>query len=138
MLYECAALRPPFTANDFPSLSKKVNIGSYDQIPAIYSKRLSDVIKSCLKVNFRERPTASEIMADTIFQYMHSTEEGSVNLLNTIRCPRILKMIKQKLPETKALGKKQGTSKLKDSGKLLKDSGKLSPPPIDVRKLVSE
>ena len=77
-------------------------------------------------------------MADTIFQYMHSTEEGSVNLLNTIRCPRILKMIKQKLPETKSLGKKQGTSKLKDSGKLLKDSGKLSPPPIDVRKLVSE
>ena len=44
-------------------------------------------------------------MADSVFQYMHSNEEGTVNLLNTIRCPRILKMIQQKLPEAKSLKK---------------------------------
>lgn len=59
LLYECAALKPPFLANDFPSLSRKVNIGYYDPIPSIYSKRLSDVIRNCLKVNFRERLNAA-------------------------------------------------------------------------------
>jgi NIMA (never in mitosis gene a)-related kinase len=52
-MYEIAALRPPFLANDFPSLSKKVNQGYFDPIPAIYSKRLSDVIKSCLRVGMK-------------------------------------------------------------------------------------
>lgn len=93
------------------------------------------MIKSCLKVNFRERSTATDIMADSVFQYMHSSEEGSVNLLNTIRCPRILKMIQQKLPDPKSLNKKENTAR--ETAKQLKDSGKLSPPPIDVRKLVS-
>ena len=45
-------------ANDFPSLSKKVSTGQYDPIPSMYSRRLADVIKSCLKVNYRERPSA--------------------------------------------------------------------------------
>jgi hypothetical protein len=52
-------LRPPFLANDFASLSKKVNVGYYDSIPLIYSTRLSDVIRNCLKVSFRERPSAA-------------------------------------------------------------------------------
>ncbi len=59
LLYECAVLKPPFLAKDFQSLSKKVNIGYYDPIPSIYSKRLSDLIRNCLKVNFRERPNAN-------------------------------------------------------------------------------
>jgi len=33
---------------------------------------------------------------------MHSSEEGTVNLLSTIRCPRVLKLIQQKLPEGKS------------------------------------
>ena len=37
-----------------------------------------------------------------MFQYMHNSEEGSVNLLNTIRCPRVLKLIQQKLPDAKS------------------------------------
>ena len=97
-MYECAALRPPFMANDFPSLMKKVNMGYFEPIPACYSKRLSDITKLCLKVNFRERLSASDLMLDSVFQYMQGSEEGSVSLLNTIRCPRILKLIQQKLP----------------------------------------
>lgn len=105
LLYEIATLRPPFLANDFPSLSKKVNQGYCDPIPVIYSKRLSDVIKNCLRVNMKDRPSAAELLNDTVFQFMQSTEEGSVNLLNTIRCPRVLKLIQQKLPDVKSLGK---------------------------------
>lgn len=128
-MYECAALRPPFLANDFPSLMKKVNSGYCDPIPVVYSKRLSDVIKSCLRVNPRERPSPADLMMDSVFQYMQGSEEGSVSLLNTIRCPRVLKLIQQKLPEGKSLKKNES---------YLKNSGRISPAPLDVRKLVSE
>ena len=59
---------------------------------------------------------------------MQGSDEGSVSLLNTIRCPRILRMIQQKLPDAKSLKKGEG----------LKDSGRLSPPPPDLRKIMSE
>ena len=50
-MYECAALKPPFMANDFPALSKKINMGYFDPIPVTYSQRMEDVIRQCLKVN---------------------------------------------------------------------------------------
>jgi NIMA (never in mitosis gene a)-related kinase len=53
LLYEITSLRPPFMANDFPSLNKKINQGYFDPIPAVYSKRLSDTIKNCLKIHMR-------------------------------------------------------------------------------------
>lgn len=68
-------------------------------------------------------------MLDSVFQYMQGSEEGSVSLLNTIRCPRVLKLIQQKLPEGKSLKKNES---------YLKNSGRISPAPVDVRKLVSE
>jgi hypothetical protein len=46
-------------ANDFPSLSRKVTIGFYDPIPAIYSKKLAHMIKKCLSVKMHERPSAA-------------------------------------------------------------------------------
>ena len=58
LIYECAALRPPFLAKDFPSLSKKINQGHIDPIPHCYSARLSEVIKACLCVSFKDRPSA--------------------------------------------------------------------------------
>jgi serine/threonine protein kinase len=73
-MHECATLRPPFLANDFPSLMKKVNQGYCDPIPTVYSKRLSDLIKSCLRVNPRERPSAAELTLDSVFQYMQDSQ----------------------------------------------------------------
>jgi hypothetical protein len=36
---------------------------------------------------------------------MAKAEEGSINLLNTIRCPKVLRLIQHKLPEAKSPGK---------------------------------
>ena len=108
-MYECAALRPPFLASDIPSLSKKITSGHFDSIPSMYSQRMEDIIRWCLKVNHRERPSAADIMRDNVFKYMHDTEEGSVNLLSTIRCPRVLKMLQQKLPEVKTENKRKSS-----------------------------
>ena len=62
LLYELAALRPPFIAKDFPGLSRKVVLGYYDPIPSTYSKRLAEVIKRCLSVKMNERPSAKELL----------------------------------------------------------------------------
>ena len=56
VLYELATLKPPFIAKDFPGLSRKVTLGYYEPIPATYSKKLSDLIKSCLQVKMQNRP----------------------------------------------------------------------------------
>jgi serine/threonine protein kinase len=37
VLYEMAALRPPFTATDLPGLYKKICAGQFSRIPANYS-----------------------------------------------------------------------------------------------------
>lgn len=67
LLYELAALHPPFLAKDFPGLSRKVTLGYYDPIPSAYSKKLGDLIKRCLNVRMGERPTAKDLLKDQIF-----------------------------------------------------------------------
>lgn len=59
VMYECASLRPPFIASDFPALCKKVNLGYFDPVPAIYSQKMEDIIRSCMKLHFKERPSAA-------------------------------------------------------------------------------
>lgn len=62
LLYEMATLRPPFLAKDLPGLSKKITQGYYEPIPASYSKKLSDMIKTCLQVKMQNRPSAKEML----------------------------------------------------------------------------
>lgn len=57
LIYEIAMLRPPFVANDFPTLNKKIQIGYYEQLPIIYSKKLCLTLKKCLAVRAQERPS---------------------------------------------------------------------------------
>ena len=56
VLYEMAALRPPFVASDLQSLYKKVCAGIFDRIPMVYSGELANVISSLLKVDPNKRP----------------------------------------------------------------------------------
>lgn len=62
LLYELTALKPPFLANDFPGLSRKVTLGYYEPVSPLFSKKLSDLIKSCLQVKMQNRPTAKELL----------------------------------------------------------------------------
>ncbi len=56
VLYEVAALRPPFTAHDLSGLYKKVCAGVFDRIPFQYSNDLQSVIASLLKLDPKKRP----------------------------------------------------------------------------------
>ena len=50
VVYEMACLKPPFRANDMKSLYNRILKGAYDGLPKSYSKELSDIIASMLKV----------------------------------------------------------------------------------------
>jgi NIMA (never in mitosis gene a)-related kinase len=57
VIYEMAALKPPFTATDLSGLCKKICAGYFNRIPASYSNDLAKVISSLLKINPNERPS---------------------------------------------------------------------------------
>lgn len=58
VLYEMAALKPPFDASDMKTLFKKVNKGTFQKISTSYSQELANLISSLLRVNPKERPSA--------------------------------------------------------------------------------
>lgn len=66
VLYEMAALRVPFEANTLPDLYKKITQGIISKIPSSYSDDLYNVIKLCLKVDPRQRPTVEELLNNPI------------------------------------------------------------------------
>ena len=57
VLYEAAALHPPFRAADMKGLYNKVISGKYPEIPKMYSSDLMGVIKSLLQQNPSLRPS---------------------------------------------------------------------------------
>jgi len=61
VLYEMITLKPPFRAEDMPSLFKKVIKGVYQEIPRTYSKDLAQIIRSLLQVSAHQRPDCSII-----------------------------------------------------------------------------
>lgn len=68
VLYEMAAHRPPFTANDIQTLYKRVMGGYYPRIPAVYSSELSEIINSLLQMNPSDRPSVSELLNNSVVQ----------------------------------------------------------------------
>lgn len=62
VLYEMAALCPPFKAKDMKNLFKKVVKGTYPDIPYHYSDELRKMIKLCLRVSVSARPTAVQLL----------------------------------------------------------------------------
>jgi NIMA (never in mitosis gene a)-related kinase len=57
VIYEAAALHPPFRANAMPSLFKRITAGVYPDLPSIYSAELGQLIKTLLQQQPANRPT---------------------------------------------------------------------------------
>lgn len=110
MLYEMITLLPPFRANSMQGLANKVTKGVYEPISSRYSADLHQMIKSCLQVNCEKRPSCEQILATpgllnhltgTLeeLNFEEESEAQSDNLLQTIRCPRNLGQITERLPK---------------------------------------
>lgn len=111
VLYEMITLMPPFRASSMAGLSQKVTRGNYDPIPNHFSKDLQTVVKMCLQVKPSNRPLCDKILATPgLLNHITGTlenidlkeaeEEVDNNLLATIRCPRNLGMITDRLPKS--------------------------------------
>ena len=114
MIYELAALRPPFVGDSFPSLKRAVVAGRYQAIPSKYSSPLHRVIAQMLKVNARERPSAESLLrcAD-LSSKLHldeitvvhaaaqqpSREQAFMQLMETIKVPQNLRKLNVALPK---------------------------------------
>jgi len=61
VIYEAAALRPPFMAKDMRGLYQKVLSGNYSEIPKSYSNELMELIRLLLQKNPNARPSCGNI-----------------------------------------------------------------------------
>ncbi len=96
------------------------------------------MIKRCMTVDISKRPTAEELLKEEVFEMLDKNEEGDVELLDTIRCPRVLKFLNEKLPDDQYEGtKKVKTLKFIDSNE---ESSKMSMKnqPRSMKKIGSE
>jgi hypothetical protein len=106
-----AALKPPFRAKDMQDLYKKVQKGQFDRIPSRYSNDLFSVISSCLQVSASARPNCDQLLSnpkvqryvqnmDILIEPEKDIKEARRQLLETIKLPKNLKLLKEKLPKS--------------------------------------
>ena len=107
VIYEMAALKPPFRANDMQGLFRKVQKGVFDKIPSHYSKDLFDIIALCLQISPSARPSCDQLLNHPIvvkhannMESMETEETVSsrMDLLKTIKMPRNPKALIGQLP----------------------------------------
>lgn len=107
-------LRPPFKAPDMKALYKKVVAVEYPPISSKYSADLSGILKVMLQANPLIRPSCEQILQmstvtknikdpiifENIRRSFDALPKGSDDgLLGTIKVPRALNQLKEKLPK---------------------------------------
>jgi NIMA (never in mitosis gene a)-related kinase len=112
LLYELATLKHPFEARDERSLAEKVMRGVYAPIPSSYSSDLSTMVRIMLNVDPARRPTVDEILQHPIVLKRiesqavkcggpEAMQVPSKGLVETIRVPRQLSQLQNRLPGAK-------------------------------------
>ena len=109
--YEMLTLHPPFRAKDMEELYKKVTKGQYKRVGDKYSNDMNEIIDYLLKVNPKDRPNCEQILKHPavkkrleFFQSVEGETEDLDNmdegvLLRTIRIPKNIIFLSEKLPE---------------------------------------
>ena len=67
IIYELAALHPPFEAQSMDELYKVVIKGIYPKIPSSFSRELKNILRVILKVNPESRPSIQDLYESPIF-----------------------------------------------------------------------
>lgn len=104
VLYELTALSPPFQASDMQGLYRKVIRGQYPEIPSTYSQDLGSLIHTLLQVNPALRPSCEKLLSmpiilrNTTIPCTGQTLHEPIALLNTIKMPRHLNALPERLP----------------------------------------
>ena len=110
LLYEMMTFRMPFNASSFASLSLKIMKGFYQTPPSSYSKDLIDLVKKCLNMDPKKRPSAENILKlpfiqKRIFGFLNEVqynEDLSITIIKKYREKReIEKKRRQKIIDNK-------------------------------------
>ena len=86
VVYEMAALRPPFIANDIQGLHEKVIKGIFPPIPPGYSSDLTSLISQMLQVNPVLRPSCQQLL-ETDLVRRHDREYALENSYSDLLSP---------------------------------------------------
>lgn len=107
VIYEMAALKPPFRATDMQGLYKKVQKGTFDRIPSQYSVDLFNVISLCLTTSPTQRPSTDQLLNNPLviknskeINVAPSHESANLELLSTIKVPKNMRALQQQLPKS--------------------------------------
>ena len=155
ILYELVALQVPFKGRDIDELSRRVQTGYYARLPSTYSADLQSIIRACLKLNPKHRPSAEELLSTPIIaerkamlrQWMNATldvaaalETEPGDMLATIAAPRGLahpsKM--RQITESLPAARYDSTRGSKGTGGSTSGSGDGPPPRSRVGSLAAE
>ena len=106
VLYEAAALKPPFQAEDMQSLYKKVIKGVFPPLPNAFSSDFSEVLGCFIIVDPKKRPSAAQILRLPLVNKRVNIKEDNLDnsnssLLGTIKLPQNISMITDRLPSSK-------------------------------------
>jgi len=63
LVYELCTGRHPFEANNQAALALKIVVGKYQALPSHYSSLMSWLIKLCLSVDYKRRPTIQYLLS---------------------------------------------------------------------------
>ena len=110
--YEMLTLNPPFRAETFEGLYKKVRAGKYNKINSKYSSDMNNLLKLLFKINPKERPSCGEILKNPLIQKRIDFFKAQIGLdkdnidkmddnelLKTIRLSKDLIGLQEKLPK---------------------------------------
>ncbi|CAD8110990.1 unnamed protein product [Paramecium primaurelia] len=106
VIYEMAALKPPFQAEDMQGLYKRVIRGYYPRIPQQYTQGLTNAIRQMLQVQPNLRPNCDKLLQypsilkrqDEILQLEQISNEPNTLLL-TIKFPKSYHYFTSMLPK---------------------------------------
>ena len=134
--YEMLSLRPPFRAENMDKLYNKVIKGEYGKIGERYSDDMKEMIKLLLKVNPKERPSCGQILNHNIIQkrleffQAQSKFEDDLDtndeavLIKTIKMPKNIIFLTEKLPEANYGSNKKYEEKNKNLNNNIKINNK--------------
>ena len=102
VIYEMAALRPPFQANDMQGLFKKLIKGNYQKLPQHFSSDLAHVIDLMLQVSPKRRVTTAQLIEEPVFRrrtqkYFGNLYDAQMASMDQVHAPKKQKMAKSNL-----------------------------------------
>ena len=134
LIFELAALKHPFKGESAYELGKKIVFEKAPLLPNCYSKELSYIVNKCLIKDDNKRPSAIEVLEHRLvgkmvnkyklWNLMSDSGLGDCVLLDTIKIPRKLVNINDKLPK-RALTRSKSEKGKRSQGKLQNKIDKL-------------